>query len=285
MRRFALVWLASVLATWQAEAGTVKLTVEEPSGVRRTGWPVTSGIPFACGALKDDGNVTLLAADGVEIPLQTETLSRWPDGSVRWLSLDFHVDLSGREIKQFSLRHGQEIRRGAIDGPIQVRRESGAVVIDTGPARLRLAPDTFYLPGDLWLDANRDGDFSDEERITDPESQGMALVDGDGRHFYSTAGRAEIAVEQSGPLRACVRVTGHHTSTRGRMFRYVARIHVFRGQPFLRIVTTFINDHQDSLMDCSCNTSAPGTGVSICEPNRQRGITSTSTWCTPSTRT
>ena len=177
MRRFALVWLASVLAAWQAEAATVKLTVKEPSGVRQTGWPVTSGIPFACGALKDDRNVTLLAADGVEVPLQTETLSRWPDGSVRWLLLDFQVDLSAREKKQFSLHHGQEIRRGAVERPIQVRRESGAVVIDTGPARLRLAPDTFYLPGELWLDGDRDGNFSDEERITDPQSQGMALVD------------------------------------------------------------------------------------------------------------
>jgi hypothetical protein len=190
----------------------------------------------------------LLAADGGEIPLQTAALSRWPDGSVRWLLLDFQVNLSAGERRQFLLRYGEESRRGSIERPIQVGNEGGAVVIDTGPARLRLAPDAFYLPGQLWLDTNRDGDFSEEEQVTDPQSPGMVLVDGDGHEFHSTSGRAEITVEQAGPLRVCVRVAGHHASTQGRMFRYVARIHAFRGQPFLRMFTTFINDHQDSLM-------------------------------------
>ena len=134
MFRCAIVWFAFVLAAWQAEAATVKLTVSEPSGVRRTGWPVTSGSPLARGALTDDRNVKLLAADGGEIPLQTAALSRWPDGSVRWLLLDFQVNLSAGERRQFLLRYGEESRRGSIERPIQVGNEGGAVVIDTGPA-------------------------------------------------------------------------------------------------------------------------------------------------------
>jgi hypothetical protein len=32
------------------------------------------------------------------------------------------------------------------------------------------------------------------------------------------------------------------------MFRYVVRIHAFRGQPFLKMHYTFVNDHQQELM-------------------------------------
>ena len=78
----------------RADAETdVKLTVEEPSGVQRIAWPVTSGIPLTQGALKDD-KLAALFDGGQQMPLQTEVLSRWPDGSIRWLLLDFQVDLA-----------------------------------------------------------------------------------------------------------------------------------------------------------------------------------------------
>ena len=64
-----------------APAADVAISVVEPSGVTRQGWPVTSGVPFANGALSDDRNVALLTGDGQPVPLQTEVLARWPDGS------------------------------------------------------------------------------------------------------------------------------------------------------------------------------------------------------------
>ncbi|MFH1269362.1 MAG: hypothetical protein ABIK89_26840, partial [Planctomycetota bacterium] len=85
MRRFPLLWVVLLTAACQAAAAEVKITVEEPSGVERTGWPVASGIPFAEGALSDHQTSALFAPDGTEVPLQTEPLARWPDGSVRWL--------------------------------------------------------------------------------------------------------------------------------------------------------------------------------------------------------
>ena len=75
-------------AVCPADATAVKIAVEEPSGVERKGWPVTSGIPMAQGALKDAEACALFAADGAEVPLQTEALARWPDGSIRWVQAD-----------------------------------------------------------------------------------------------------------------------------------------------------------------------------------------------------
>jgi len=80
------------------------------------------------------------------------------------------------------------------------------------------------------------------------DGAGIVLETPDGRRFRADMARAEVTIEQAGPLRACVRVAGKHASASGAMFRYVVRIHAFRGNPFVRIHYTFINDHQDELM-------------------------------------
>ena len=250
MRYLTPVFVVLLLFAWPAEAATVKLTVEEPTGVERKGWPVTSGIPLAEGQLRDADTAALFAADGKEVPLQTEVLARWPDGSVRWLLLDFQGDLAANEAKTFSLHYGPDVKRGTVEKPVRVQREDDAVVIDTGPMRLKLPPKGYHLLGNVTLDLNRDGRFAPEERITDPHPD-ILLWDDEGRLFsggYEGESRAEMLVEQAGPLRACVRIEGHHAATDGRMFRYVVRMHAFRGQPFVRFFYTFINDHQDSLM-------------------------------------
>ena len=93
MRAAILTVALFPLTVCSATAATVQITVDEPSGVARKGWPVTSGVPLAEGALPEGAAVALYSADGGPIPLQTEVLARWPDGSARWLLLDFQLDL------------------------------------------------------------------------------------------------------------------------------------------------------------------------------------------------
>src|SRR3990172_12465458 len=101
-------------------AAEVRITVEEPSGTPRRGWPVTSGIPLPQGEMRDPGAAALLTADGRQLPLQTEALVRWPDGSVRWLLLDFQLDLSAGEKKPLTLCYGPGIQGQAGGNPVQV---------------------------------------------------------------------------------------------------------------------------------------------------------------------
>ena len=249
MRYLACVCVV-FLYVWHAEAATLKISVEEPTGVSRKGWPVTSGIPLAQGALKDAAAAALFTADGREVPLQTEALARWGDGSIRWLLLDFQVDLAAKEHKSFSLRYGPGVKRAKIDKPVRIQKQGDVVVIDTGPIRLQLPPKGYHLLGNVMLDLNQDGRFEPDERVTDPSAD-IVLWDDRGRSFsggHEGGSRAEMLVEQAGPLRACVRIEGHHASADGQMFRYVVRMHAFRGQRFVRFFYTFVNDHQDSLM-------------------------------------
>jgi hypothetical protein len=75
----------------RSKAQRIPLSVAEPTAAGRRVWPVTSGVPFAQGELASAADVRLFDAAGLGVPLQREVLARWPDGSVRWLLLDFQT--------------------------------------------------------------------------------------------------------------------------------------------------------------------------------------------------
>jgi len=248
--RFSLIAFALLSFVAQsASAKDIDLTVAEPSGVERRGWPVTSGIPLAQGELRSDRRTALFDADGKEIPLQTEVLNRWPDGTIRWLLLDFQVDLAANQSKRYVLRYGPQIKRSSVPDPIHVNTIPQDPVLETGPLRITLSPDEFRLLDAVWHDRNNDGQFSDSERVTGGDAAGIELVTPDGERYRADLSHAVMTIEQHGPLRACVRIEGSHQSLAGgQMFNYVVRLHVFRGQSFVKFDYTFINDHQDTLM-------------------------------------
>ncbi len=230
------------------ESNSITFTVAEPTGVARQQWPTTSGVPFARGLLLKSELTAVFTDEGRELPLQTEVLSRWPDGSVRWLLLDFSIDLQPNQKRTLTLRYGDAVRRTPIAKGVKVVTGEAAIVVDTGPMQASLSRKSFRLLDDVRLDRNGDGRFSDDERVTRGESAGIALRTPDGETFTADLTAAEATVEQDGPLRACVRLEGRHTSQRGAMFRYVVRLHAFRGQPHLKLHYTFINDYQPKLM-------------------------------------
>lgn len=231
-----------------AGAAKVKLTVEEPSGVARQSWPVTSGVPLAAGALVDPQAVALWTDDGRQVPLQTEVLARWPDGSIRWLLVDFQVDLAPGQCKVFTLEYGPQVRPEPVPQPMRAEPQAHGVAICTGPLRLVLDSAAFRLLDGVWLDADGNGVCAEDERVTGAQEAGIVLTTPDGKQFRADQAPAKIALEQAGPLRACARIEGHHASADGTMFRYVVRLHAFRGQPFVRLFYTFINDHAGQVM-------------------------------------
>ena len=240
----------AVLTTAVSLAGELRLTVEEPAGVPRQQWPVSSGVPLAKGELRDDQAAMLLDAAGREVPLQMETLVRWPDGSIRWLLLDFQIDLAAKQKKALTLRYGPAVHRAAVEQPVRVAKQAdGAVVIEPGPVRLEYGSKDdrglFFPQGRASL-VDRTGVRKPRPLTVNCPLDGVSLQVG---HDDCLKPRiAEITVEQAGPVRACLRISGSHVDDGSRMFRYIARVHAWRGQPYVRVFYTFINDRQDALM-------------------------------------
>src|SRR5262245_1704193 len=69
---------------------SLPLLLRSPIAARQQ--PVPRVVPFPRGPLTDPAAVALFDDAEREVILQTKALAHWPDGSVRWLLLDFVVD-------------------------------------------------------------------------------------------------------------------------------------------------------------------------------------------------
>src|SRR5215470_6951698 len=102
--------------------------------------PVSTGVPFARGRLRDADAIDLHDEHGRVRPVQLTALARWPDASIRWALLDFIVDSTVDTCESVHLR----VRRGGATAlaqlqKIAVRAEEGAFRVDTGAAE-------FWIP-------------------------------------------------------------------------------------------------------------------------------------------
>ena len=93
-----------------------ELQVSEHDGVARRAFPVTGGIPLARGLARAADALVLLDADGRPLDMQAEVLSRWGDGSARWILLDFQVDLQPTETRVFQLVAGCPSEEVSVSG-------------------------------------------------------------------------------------------------------------------------------------------------------------------------
>ncbi len=250
MYRSVMAIVLCCCAALVAQAGDISISVEEPSGVSRGDWPVTSGIPVARGAMSrtEAASCALFTSAGEQIELQTEVLATWPDQTVRWLLLDFQITLRPHEKQVLVLRYGEQTRRRTVESPVRVSPLNEGYLIDSGPLRCRISAQRFRLFDDVSLDLNGDGTFSRDERIGIAEGAGIVLTTPQGRSFRADLTRASVTVEQSGPMRVCLKVEGRHAADDGTMFGFVMRIHAYRGKPYLRCYYSFINDQPSGSM-------------------------------------
>ncbi len=111
---------------------------EEPC--ERRGEPVTVGVPWPRGVLRDADHLACTGPDG-DVPLQTEVLERWPDGSIRWVLCDTLLSTKGNGATGYRLV--------VSDSPSPLRR-GGRGVRSALPIHIQLdeleSSDLFVLP-------------------------------------------------------------------------------------------------------------------------------------------
>lgn len=222
-------------------SGEVEITLP-PTRAERPAWPITFGVPFPWGALDSAENVRLVDSAGREVPIQATTTGRWSrNGSFRWLLLDATPPVGAGE--SLTLHYGPEVRRAAVPSPLTAEETESEITINTGALKLEVPKSGSSGLGRVWLDRNGDGEFTDDEIVMQPdESFGAFMVDEAGTEYRgSRDAELEVALEEVGPLKACVRLTGWHVAESGeRLGRFIVRIYAYRGLPYLRVKHTFI---------------------------------------------
>lgn len=223
---------AAALAAWVVgaaaiprEAGAARVQVSDPVEVvltvtnreagARTAEPITSGVPFAEGRVTDAG-LLRLEQDGREIPAQFLVTARWPDRSIRWVLVDFQLDLPPEGDRTVTLRTGTAPQ---VAPGIVVRDDPGTLTVETQARTFVFAKSEFQLTGHRFH--VRSGEHT----------------------FRATPGH--WVIEEQGPLKVVVRVDGDWRDGsrlhENEWVRFRARLVFYRGTGDVRVFLTYRN--------------------------------------------
>uniref|UniRef100_UPI000829FB1D exo-rhamnogalacturonan lyase family protein n=1 Tax=Sphingomonas pituitosa TaxID=99597 RepID=UPI000829FB1D len=188
------------------------------------------GMTWPKGLLRRDTILAANAPDGTALPLQSWPLAYWPDGSCKW---------TGHALPALDKAPaGVRISPGKPrlpEAPVQVQTNADAILVRTGGLSWRIARSGSTLlhaqggDGTTLLEAVQ---LTGELRLGTPEGQRVPLV--------GVIERADV--EQSGPVRAVIRVQGHHRDGDHKLLPFTVRIECFAGSQGLRIVHSFVHD-------------------------------------------
>jgi hypothetical protein len=202
--------------------------------------PLTAGLPIARGGLPSSASLLLVDPCGEPVPLQAQPLVNWPDGSVRWLLLDFVPERVPGGVSRWALARPQD---GVVPPPaksLRIRESSEAIEVNTGTVTCHLTRASLPLPERVVVGG---------VQVLDQQVTATLLTD-----VRSRAARPkveQVAVEARGPVRATVCVKGFFPG-RARC-RFVARLCFFAGTGLVRLRLTLHNPararHRGGLWD------------------------------------
>jgi hypothetical protein len=214
----------------------VTLTIQEPIGIERRAEPVTSGVPLPEGCVKRASDLRLLDAAKKPVPCQFTTQCLWPDGSVKWVLLDFRADVrASNRVEYVVSKRG---RRMETECPVKAEVSGGVVRLETRNWKLGITTNVAGLISSLMVDG---------KEIVSPTNPAQAvLVDGSNRVFRASRPDA-VVLEVHGPLRSTVRVSGHFVAEDGATIfggkvGYDLRVTAYAGKSCLKLDFTLRND-------------------------------------------
>ena len=221
-------------AAFAAPKGVSLHWVNQPAPGVASG--VSWGVPWPQGEVPRDANFTLTDAQGKALPVQTWPLAFWPDGSLKWSGL--------ATVAPAGLRGELTLATGSSSatGTLKVTNDAKSVIVDTGPLHCviplngRNLVDTLSIAG---IEIAREG------QLVCILQDGPATENEDApkrEKFLSFV--KQVTVEQSGPVRAVVKVEGVHQGiVSGREWLpFTVRLYFYSGDTAVRLVHTIIFD-------------------------------------------
>lgn len=197
------------------------LEIRELAGLARDREPLCRGVPLPRGWLGPGQPLRLRGEeDGCALPVQLAPLSYWPDGSIRWCLLDFQISLA--PFGRISATLEREPCAPDEAPVVRVERRGDTWHVNTGAASFEVRSDLSPLPAQVRV--------AGEERLL--RAGELTLVDGGGRTRAARLLRTDL--EAAGPLRATLASEGRFSGRRGRLLRFICRLHFFAGHRLVR---------------------------------------------------
>ena len=198
---------------------------------------VSFGVPWPRGAVAKDAKFHLLDGSGKDVPLQIWPLAYWPDGSLKWTGNAISGD--GALAGPLKIDVGDS---AAPASPLKVTDSADAVEIENGATNWRLAKH-----GSNLVEAVKIGDTTvakDGKLVCILEDRSDVSNHHATREQSFASQIDSVSVEQSGPVRAVVKIQGKHKADEvDRAFLpFTIRLYFFAGVDSVRMVHSFAFD-------------------------------------------
>ncbi len=217
----------------------IAITVREESGISFPKTALKVGVPFPKGKLFDPSQLALHDSDGTIHPSALSLRARWPDGSVKWVAVDFQDTLAPDEEKSYHLSVTPASGPRRKNRAITLKEDPASLTIDTGAVRVEIDK-TRFLPFKK-VSLQKEGT---KKRLELPlAANGFELAQG--KTIFSTANAAprSVVIEEKHDELLVVRVEGSYANPKGDLWmRYLARLTFRAGSPLVRMDFTHVND-------------------------------------------
>ena len=240
----------------RAPARPVELALlrKEPSPLP-TG--VSWGVPWPEGSVARNATFSLSAQSG-SLPLQSWPMAFWPDGSVKWAG--FATVLPAGFHGAVTVALGAPA--SAVSSALNVTLNATSVVVDTGAIQCSIPRaganliESIALNGKAIAGACQLVCILQKGPANNPEDSPTR------ERFLSSV--KQVTVEQSGPVRAVVKIDGIHRgiTSKREWLPFTVRLYFYGGQTSIRVVHTIVFDG-DQDKDFVC-----GLGLEFAVPMR-----------------
>jgi hypothetical protein len=198
---------------------------------------ISWGVPFAQGAVRPITTFALNAA-GANLPLQSWPMAYWPDGSLKWggFATVAPTGLAG----QLTLAPGAA--PSAISGTIKVTNNANSVVVDTGAMQCSIPLKGPHLIESIGRNGTSIAGACELVCILQNGPANNPEDSPSRERFLSNVNK--VTVEQSGPVRAVVKIEGMHrgTTSQREWLPFTVRLYFYSGQTNIRVVHTIVFD-------------------------------------------
>uniref|UniRef100_A0A0W0G8G6 Uncharacterized protein n=1 Tax=Moniliophthora roreri TaxID=221103 RepID=A0A0W0G8G6_MONRR len=195
------------------------------------------GIPWAQGEI-DRTTPISVSSGGSTVPVQSWPLAYWPDGSLKWSGHALAADSGLSDTLQLTIGTPTE-----PSNPVSVNEADGGIVVTTGSFSAKFNTSGTTLVESLSLDGRTLAQNGILALLLQAAPDDFE-VPGPRPSLSEMQGKVDsVTVEQEGPVRAVVKVTGKYSGESHEDFLpFVVRFYISAGATSLRMVHFFIYD-------------------------------------------
>jgi hypothetical protein len=215
-------------------------------------FPVATGIPFPRGVLKSLNNLKIINNVGREIPAQFELLAKWPDQSLK----DVLVILFAEPNASYILQFGTGINRPQYPSSFLSQDSATALEVSTGPLKVRFDKKNFSFFDQMWLDSNGNHQFEENEKILNRPGDIFIVDAHDNKEYRSSLfHNPKFVIEEKGPIRIVVRVSGKFQSQDGKnLLEIIDRFYFYNGTDYFTVDQTVVDTREEKDVEAKRDT-------------------------------